>query len=59
MEELHNKNTNLVRDIIIGMSDGLTVPFALTTGRPLLTGTIKVAVTGIVAAAFLLAKAVS
>jgi VIT1/CCC1 family predicted Fe2+/Mn2+ transporter len=32
MEELHNKNTNLVKDIIIGMSDGLTVPFALTAG---------------------------
>ena len=32
MEELHNKNTTLVRDIIIGMSDGLTVPFALTAG---------------------------
>jgi vacuolar iron transporter family protein len=30
--EQHNKNTNLVRDIIIGMSDGLTVPFALTAG---------------------------
>lgn len=30
--ELHNKNTNLVKDIIIGMSDGLTVPFALTAG---------------------------
>ncbi len=32
MKELHNKNTNLVKDIIIGMSDGLTVPFALTAG---------------------------
>ena len=32
MKESHNKNTNLVRDIIIGMSDGLTVPFALTAG---------------------------
>jgi predicted membrane protein (TIGR00267 family) len=32
MIELHNKNTNLVKDIIIGMSDGLTVPFALTAG---------------------------
>jgi VIT1/CCC1 family predicted Fe2+/Mn2+ transporter len=32
MEEKHNKNTNLVKDIIIGMSDGLTVPFALTAG---------------------------
>jgi len=30
MKELHNKNTTLVKDIIIGMSDGLTVPFALT-----------------------------
>jgi len=32
MKEQHKKNTNLVRDIIIGMSDGLTVPFALTAG---------------------------
>ena len=32
MKELHNKNTSLVKDIIIGMSDGLTVPFALTAG---------------------------
>ena len=32
MAELHNKNTTLVKDIIIGMSDGLTVPFALTAG---------------------------
>jgi len=32
MQELHNKNTTLVKDIIIGMSDGLTVPFALTAG---------------------------
>jgi len=31
-KELHNTNTNLVKDIIIGMSDGLTVPFALTAG---------------------------
>ena len=32
MPELHSKNTTLVKDIIIGMSDGLTVPFALTAG---------------------------
>jgi vacuolar iron transporter family protein len=32
MEELHNQNTSRVKDIIIGMSDGLTVPFALTAG---------------------------
>lgn len=30
--ERHNTNSDLVRDIIIGMSDGLTVPFALTAG---------------------------
>ena len=30
--EPHNTNSGLVRDIIIGMSDGLTVPFALTAG---------------------------
>jgi len=27
-----SSNSDLVRDIIIGMSDGLTVPFALTAG---------------------------
>ena len=31
-KEAHNTNSNLVKDIIIGMSDGLTVPFALTAG---------------------------
>jgi VIT1/CCC1 family predicted Fe2+/Mn2+ transporter len=31
-QEPHNNNSGLVRDIIIGMSDGLTVPFALTAG---------------------------
>jgi VIT1/CCC1 family predicted Fe2+/Mn2+ transporter len=31
-KEPHNTNSDLVRDIIIGMSDGLTVPFALTAG---------------------------
>jgi vacuolar iron transporter family protein len=30
-KEKHN-NSALVKDIIIGMSDGLTVPFALTAG---------------------------
>ena len=30
--ETHNNNSGIVRDIIIGMSDGLTVPFALTAG---------------------------
>jgi predicted membrane protein (TIGR00267 family) len=31
-KETHSTNSNLVKDIIIGMSDGLTVPFALTAG---------------------------
>jgi VIT1/CCC1 family predicted Fe2+/Mn2+ transporter len=32
IKEQKNQNSGLVRDIIIGMSDGLTVPFALTAG---------------------------
>jgi len=31
-KETHSNNSNLVKDIIIGMSDGLTMPFALTAG---------------------------
>jgi vacuolar iron transporter family protein len=31
-KEPHRLNSDLVKDIIIGMSDGLTVPFALTAG---------------------------
>ncbi|SFW56179.1 VIT1/CCC1 transporter family protein [Chitinophaga sancti] len=31
-QETHINSSNFVRDIIIGMSDGLTVPFALTAG---------------------------
>jgi len=30
--ELHLKSTDAVRDVVIGMSDGLTVPFALAAG---------------------------
>ena len=30
--ESHKTNSNLIKDVIIGMSDGLTVPFALTAG---------------------------
>src|ERR1700712_5393995 len=30
--EHHFKSTETVRDIVIGMSDGLTVPFALAAG---------------------------
>src|SRR5204862_687630 len=31
-EEQHLKNSDLITDIVIGMSDGLTVPFALAAG---------------------------
>jgi len=31
-QETHVTSSNIVRDIIIGMADGLTVPFALTAG---------------------------
>lgn len=31
-EEEHLQSSNLLRDIVIGMSDGLTVPFALAAG---------------------------
>src|ERR1700741_1383392 len=30
--EKHFKNSDLVTDVVIGMSDGLTVPFALAAG---------------------------
>ncbi|MDX6530873.1 MAG: vacuolar iron transporter family protein, partial [Blastocatellia bacterium] len=36
--EKHFTASNTVRDIVIGMSDGLTVPFALAAG---LTGAIS------------------
>jgi vacuolar iron transporter family protein len=42
-EEKHLKNSDLLTDIVIGMSDGLTVPFALAAG---LSG--AVASTGII-----------
>ncbi len=31
-KEVNKRNSGLIKDIIIGMSDGLTVPFALTAG---------------------------
>ena len=36
--ERHFTASNTVRDIVIGMSDGLTVPFALAAG---LSGAVK------------------
>src|SRR5215217_7484227 len=37
-QEQHSKSSSVLRDIVIGMSDGLTVPFALAAG---LTGAIN------------------
>src|SRR5271166_606691 len=31
-DEQHFRSTEMVRDVVIGMSDGLTVPFALAAG---------------------------
>ena len=31
-KEAHVKSSETIRDIVIGMSDGLTVPFALAAG---------------------------
>jgi len=31
-QEKHMKSSEALRDIVIGMSDGLTVPFALAAG---------------------------
>jgi predicted membrane protein (TIGR00267 family) len=37
-EEKHLQSSDLIRDVVIGMSDGLTVPFALAAG---LTGAVS------------------
>src|SRR5687767_445524 len=45
-EETHLKSSDQIRDIVIGMSDGLTVPFALAaglTGAVVSTGIIVIA----------------
>jgi len=43
--EKHFTSSETVRDIVIGMSDGLTVPFALAAG---LSGAVEAAATGII-----------
>lgn len=37
-QEVHFKQSNIIRDVVIGMADGLTVPFALAAG---LTGAVS------------------
>ena len=44
--EKHFTSTEVVRDIVIGMSDGLTVPFALAAG-----------LTGVIAASYIIITA--
>ena len=46
--EKHFTTVAAVRDVVIGMSDGLTVPFALAAG---LTGAVAAAATGIIVTA--------
>jgi hypothetical protein len=44
--EKHFTATETVRDIVIGMSDGLTVPFALAAGLSGAVASTKIVVTG-------------
>src|SRR6476659_4656351 len=43
--EKHFTATDTVRDVVIGMADGLTVPFALAAGLAAAVSTTKVIVT--------------
>jgi VIT1/CCC1 family predicted Fe2+/Mn2+ transporter len=43
--EKHFRGTALVRDVVIGMSDGLTVPFALAAGMAGAVGTSRIVLT--------------
>ncbi len=43
--ERHFTGTETVRDIVIGMSDGLTVPYALAAGLSGAVGTTRIIVT--------------
>jgi VIT1/CCC1 family predicted Fe2+/Mn2+ transporter len=45
-KEEHFQASNIVRDIVIGMSDGLTVPFALAAGLTGVGASTKIVVTG-------------
>lgn len=45
--EDHFESTELVRDVVIGMSDGLTVPFALAAGLSAVSSTSVVVLAGL------------
>jgi hypothetical protein len=59
--EHHFTGSELVRDIVIGMSDGLTVPIALAAGLSSIANSTAIVITGGLAAAvaFGLAKLIS
>ena len=44
--EHHFTGSELVRDIVIGMSDGLTVPFALAAGLSSIANSTAIVITG-------------
>jgi VIT1/CCC1 family predicted Fe2+/Mn2+ transporter len=44
--EHHFTGSALVRDIVIGMSDGLTVPFALAAGLSSIANSTTIVITG-------------
>ena len=44
--EHHFTGSELVRDIVIGMSDGLTVPFALAAGLSSIANSTTIVITG-------------
>jgi VIT1/CCC1 family predicted Fe2+/Mn2+ transporter len=44
--EHHFMGSEIVRDVVIGMSDGLTVPFALAAGLSVIANSTKIVITG-------------
>ena len=44
--EVHFTGSEVVRDIVIGMSDGLTVPFALAAGLSGIAHSTAIVITG-------------
>jgi VIT1/CCC1 family predicted Fe2+/Mn2+ transporter len=44
--EHHFMGSEIVRDVVIGMSDGLTVPFALAAGLSSIANSTKIVITG-------------
>ncbi len=58
--EQHSRSSNFVKDVILGMADGITVPFAIAAGLAIGEASRHLIITGGIAAAaaFLLAKIV-